>query len=429
MADALGAMNYAMVLLYGIFLSVSFAGGCTSQKERRCVAVLCIAVLMVQGLCWQFWGLGITMRCYPFISHLPLVLTLVIALKRQWGVAVVSVLTAYFCCQLPRWIATIALYIYGSQLAYEMGYIISIVPIFCFLEKYFAVAAHRAMTYSKRSLYLFGGLPLFYYLFDYATTVYTNALYEGIRMISEFLPAAMALFYVVFVAVYHNEVQRRNRIELQNSLLSMQFEQAKHDVSALLSMQEQTAAHRHDMRHHLAMIGGYLKTGDAEKAMAYIEAAEYGISQITPERYCANVAVNLILSSFEKRGKQVGVDLSVEANVPESLPISEMELSALLSNGIENAVTAAAQYGGEERKTVRINCQMHKGHLLIFISNPYEGGIIMRDGLPQSHQPEHGFGVKSIKMIADLHGGFCSFEAEDALFTLKVVLPLEATPV
>ena len=37
MALVLGMLNYGFVLLYGIFLTVGFAGGCNSKKERRMV--------------------------------------------------------------------------------------------------------------------------------------------------------------------------------------------------------------------------------------------------------------------------------------------------------------------------------------------------------------------------------------------------------
>ncbi len=424
MVEVLGVLNYGLVLLYGVLLSVGFAGGCASARERRSVAALCVVLLAAQTLCWSLWGLELTKRYYPLISHLPLVITLVLVLKKSWGVAAASVLTAYFCCELPRWIGTIALYVFGSELAYQLVYLISVFPVFFLLWKYFSLPACRAMTYSSRSLLFFVGLPLIYYLFDYATTVYTKTLYEGILMISEFLPAAMALFYMVFVAAYHSEMQRLSRMELQNSLLEMQFEQAKNDVSAMRQMQEQTAAYRHDMRHHFVMIDGYLKTGDTARASEYIRSAERNIERITPERYCANVAVNLLLSAYAVRAKKQGIELSVEANIPDDLPLSETELSALLSNGVENAVSAAAQCGGETQRIVHINCQLHMGNLLISIKNPYEGKLKMHNGLPQSSCPGHGFGVKSIKMITEMHGGYYSFKAQDGVFTLKVVLPL-----
>lgn len=429
MVDLLVLVNSTLVLLYGFFLTVRFAGGCSTQKERRIIGFLCAAIFMVQFICWRLLGFTATSKLYPLISHLPIILTLVFALKKPWGVTIASMLTGYFCCQLPRWFATIFLELFGTQTAYQISYCLFIIPIYFLMRKYFTASAYKAMSYSKRSLLLFGTLPMLYYLFDYVTRVYTSALYEGVRMISEFLPAAMALFYVLFVTVYHDEVQRRNQIELENARLAIQFEQAKNEMFSLQQMQEQTAVYRHDMRHHFTMIDGYLKSGETKKAAQYIKAARHDIDSITPKRYCENTTINLVLSAFSDKASQLGVDLSIEANIPDILPIPETALCTLFSNGLENAVIAAAQLADEKQRSVRVNCQLHKGNLLIYIKNPYEGEVTFRDSLPKSDRPEHGFGVKSIKMIADMRGGFCSFEAKDGIFTLKVMLPLESAEI
>lgn len=422
MAAVLGVLNFGLVLLYGVLLSVEFAGGCTEKKDCRAVVVLSFLSLVLQLVCYLLLGLETTRKLYPLISHLPLYLMLTLVFKRPRGVALVSVLTAYFCCQLPRWIGTLTLYLFGTQLAYQIGYMISIFPLFFLLRRYLAMSAYRAMTYSAQSLRLLGGLPLFYYLFDYATTVYTNALYQGIRMVCEFLPAAMALFYVAFVAAYHHEMQRRGQLELDNAMLSTQSQRARHEISALQQIQQQTAVYRHDMRHHLALLSCYLKAGEYEKAVLYIRQTQDDIDRITPVRYCENNAVNLILSSFAAKAKEMGVTLSAEISIPEELPFSETELCALLSNGLENALIAAA--GTKGNRMVRLNCQPHKGRLLIFISNPYAGRVLMREGIPESLRAGHGYGVKSIKMIAEKYGGYCAFKAEDDVFTLKVMLPM-----
>lgn len=424
MTVILGLINYGLVLLYGTFLAVGFSGGCVSKKERRAVAALSIIILVAQMLSYALWGLEHTKKLYPLISHLPLFLMLVLIFKKPWGVALACVLTAYFCCQLPRWIATFTLYLFDTELAYQIGYMLTLAPLYLFLRRYFTMPAYRAMTYSKRSLYLFGGLPLFYYLFDYATTVYTDALYAGVRMVNESLPAAMALFYVAFVSVYHAEVQRRNQLEIDNAMLAAQSERAKNEIFALQQVQQQTAIYRHDMRHHLSLLNGYLEAGELAKAGEYMRQAQADIDKIVPVQYSENNAVNLILSSFATKAKQQGVTFSAQANIPAALPLSDTELCALLSNGLENAVFAAAQMDAQVRPAVRVNCQPHKDKLLIYISNPYRGTVIMRDKLPESSRPGHGFGVKSIKLIVEKYAGYCSFEAKDGLFTLKVVLPL-----
>ncbi len=428
MAVVLGMLNYAFVLLYGTLLTVRFAGGCTLKKERYTVVALSVIILVAQILSYTLWGLEYTKKLYPIISHFPLFLMLVLIFKRPWGVALASILTAYFCCQLPRWIGTLTLYLFGTELAYQTGYMISLVPLYFLLQRYFTMPAYRAMTYSKRSLYIFGGLPLFYYLFDYATTVYTDALYTGVRMVSEFLPAAMALFYVAFVTVYHAEVQRRNQLEVDNAMLAAQSECAKNEIFALQQVQQQTAVYRHDMRHHLSLLSGYLEAGSFSQAGEYIRQAQADIDRIVPVQYCKHNAVNLILSSFAAKAAQQGVTLSAKANIPAALVLSDTELCALLSNGLENAISAAAQIAGDEQPVVRVNCQSHKDKLLIYISNPYQGTVAMRDGLPESSRPGHGFGVKSIKLIVEKYAGYCAFEAEDGMFTLKVVLPLGVAP-
>ena len=413
-----------LVLLYGTLLTIGFAGGCTSNKERREVAILSVIILTMQILIYFLFGLENTRKLYPLISHLPIFLVLVFRFKRPWGVALASILTAYFCCQLPQWIGTVTLHLFGTTLAYALGYILSLVPLFILLRRYFAKAAYRAMTYSKRSLLLLGGLPLFYYLFDYATAIYTDAMYTGVRMVTEFLPAAMALFYVAFVSVYHQEVQQRSRLEMDNAMLTAQSERAKNEIFALQQAQQQTSIYRHDMRHHLSLLSSYLEAGEISMASEYIRQAQTDINKIAPIRYCENNAVNLILSSFAAKAKQQDVDFSAEVNIPAALPLLDTELCALLSNGLDNAVYAAAQMDGDAQRTVRINCQPHKDKLLIYISNPYRGTVTMREGLPESAQPQHGYGAKSIRMIAEKHNGYCAFEAEDGLFTLKVVLPL-----
>ena len=405
MTDVLSIINHALILLYGTFLTVSFAGGCASDKQRREVALFCVIILAIQAVCFFLFGFEKTKQLYPLISHLPLFLMLVLRLKRRWDIALVSILTAYFCCQLPRWIGTLTLYLFSTPLAYDLGYMLSLAPMYYGLRRYFANAAYQAMTFSKGSLLLFGGLPLFYYIFDYATTVYTDALYAGVRMVIEFLPAAMALFYVAFVAAYHHEVQRRLRLERYNAILTAQSERAKNEISALQQVQQQTSVYRHDMRHHLTLLDSYLEVGEFGKAREYIRQAQTDIDKIVPVRYCEDNAVNLILSSFAAKARQQDVAFSAEVNIPARLTLSDTELCALLSNGLDNAVKAAAQ-ADETPRTVRISCQPHKDKLLIYISNPYRGTVAMRDGLPQSAAAHHGYGTKSIRMISEKHNGY-----------------------
>ena len=58
------------------------------------------------------------------------------------------------------------------------------------------------MTSSPTALLLFGSLPCSYYIFDYATTIYSDALYSGIQALNEFLPTVLVVFYVLFLPAF-----------------------------------------------------------------------------------------------------------------------------------------------------------------------------------------------------------------------------------
>ena len=142
----LGVFNYGLVLLYGLFLSVFIAGGWENRKQRGLVIALCPVFILIQVPGWLLLGEDTIKKLYPLIVHLPLVLILISALKKPVGVSVVSVLTAYLCCQLPRWGNIAVAAVTHWELAGEIAYILIIGPLFFLLLRYFVKPAHAAFA-------------------------------------------------------------------------------------------------------------------------------------------------------------------------------------------------------------------------------------------------------------------------------------------
>ncbi|MGM9975302.1 MAG: hypothetical protein ACI32G_00045 [Bulleidia sp.] len=107
---------------------------------------------------------------------------------------------------------------------------------------------------SRKSLLLFGILPACYYIFDYVTTVYTNLMYDSSAVMAEFLPTVMVLFYIVFIALYHRQMQPANQLEMDNLILSTQTQHASKVIENLRETQLQAIRYRHDLRHHVSFL-------------------------------------------------------------------------------------------------------------------------------------------------------------------------------
>ena len=192
-------------------------------------------------------------------------------------------------------------------------------------------------------------LPLGYYIANYWLGMYNYAAVMSSDVITlrilVFLITLTAYVLILDIAKYAREKEALQGAKMALSLL---LESADQQLAALRASQEQTVVYRHDLRHHLALIGGYLADGDLAKATQYVRLAQADIEAITPNRYCENSTVNIILSYFATKAKKKGVQFSVDAQLPKTLSISETELCALLSNGLENAIEAAAQVEDEK---------------------------------------------------------------------------------
>lgn len=138
MEQLLSILNYGLVLMFGVFLSVLFAGGAKSLRERLMISLFLVFTLCMQTTCSFLFGLSSTTKLYPLITHLPLILFLVLGLKKPVGISISSVLTAYFCCQLPRWVERLSQQLFHvrivSLLAYSIATIVFFFIIWLFLQ-------------------------------------------------------------------------------------------------------------------------------------------------------------------------------------------------------------------------------------------------------------------------------------------------------
>lgn len=426
MTSILGYINYVLLLIFGVVSTTTFAGYEKTTKNRNAIAIMIGIIFLLQFVVFQFVGLAASRKLYPLLVHLPVTIFIVLYLKRPLSIVVVSVMTAYLCCQPPNWLGITLQYFLNRKEVFFLANSVGLLIMLYLIKRFVAPSVSEVMAYSRQSLILLGSFPFMYYLFDYTTTVYTEFLYTGITMVVEFFPSVLSMFYIIFIMAYYNEMQKRNQLEISNAMLATQSERAMNEVFALQQIQSQTAIYRHDMRHHLSLLYSFLEAGNIAQAQAYIKQSQDNIDKITPFRYCENNTINLILSYFAEKSKQQDVSIEIDAVLPDCLAIPDTEICTLLSNGLQNAIESASLVPQPSPRSVRLNCRIHKGNLLVMIENTFYGEVRMKDGLPQTDAKGHGFGVKSIAMIADKYKGYYSFSSGENLFTLKVVLPMSA---
>ncbi len=415
----IGLLRFGVSLVFGITVSVLFAGIESTKKNRFTIGLLCVIFLFVQTASYWLWGLDLTSKLYPLIIHLPLILIFSLYYKRPWLISVVSVLSGYLCCQAPRWFGFIAGAALDSRLADHVFYVGAIFLFYYFLKKYVAASVRHLMEVSTKSCLFLGGVPLFYYLFDYTTAIYTNVLYSGTEWAVQFMPSTISVFYFVFVILYYAETQKQASLQREKDMLDAQFRLAQTEFVSLRQLQQNAASYRHDMRHHFALLQGLASKEHIEGIKEYLRTAQSDMDAITPTRFCENETVNLILSAFAAKAKQAEIMLTVDAKLPDLLPFSDTELCSLLSNALENAIQATETIQDSNKRSITLRVYSKNNKLCIDIRNRYQAEPVFRQGLPVSKEQGHGFGTKSMAHIVEKHGGVFQFGVKDGWFIFQ----------
>lgn len=140
---------------------------------------------------------------------------------------------------------------------------------------------------------------------------------------------------------------------------------------------------RHDMRHFLNDISALIQNGEYDRAQTYIHEIIENVDATVENKYCGNKIVNRILSSYENMIREHDIDFQYMIKLPEELKYSDSDISAILSNALENAVHAVLNLKQGSRRIV-LDMHMNNGRLRISLKNTYDGRLRFVDEMPQT---------------------------------------------
>lgn len=205
-------------------------------------------------------------------------------------------------------------------------------------------------------------------------------------------------------------------------LVEYQTEQSEKHLNEARSIHKEMRGYKHDFHHHLQALKGQLEAGEVDRALAYIEQLDNQLMNVDTLLKTGNVSLDAILSAKIAQAKAENIAVTVKANVPDQLTISDLELSIIIGNLLDNAIEACRTVTGE--RFIRIFISM-KGTMLYFSMLNAAGAKKKKTGsLFATHKDGvHGFGLRRAEAILEEHGGWVKYNSEDGAFTSEFLVP------
>ena len=96
---------------------------------------------------------------------------------------------------------------------------------------------------------------------------------------------------------------------------------------------------------------------------------------------------------------------------------------------MDNANRALSEFA-EQQKWIRVTVKQSKGMLFVLVENPYTGNLVFEKELPLTTKEDglyHGYGLKSVKYIVEKYKGKLYIKAEDGVFRVSLLIPVQKT--
>ncbi len=231
------------------------------------------------------------------------------------------------------------------------------------------------------------------------------------------------LVCVLILALLNNQLSQR---ELKDELAGVRYvvEQGKRQYELAKKSVDLINIKYHDLRHHS-------KQFEQREHGEELAELNHTLDQYAALVKTGNEVLDVILTEKTLACQEQDTQLMCMADGRGLEFVKTHHLYALLGNAIDNAMEAVQALSADER-IISFSLKRQGELVHIHIENPCAGKVALREGLPvttKGNQDYHGFGMLSMKTIAEQYGGGLSVMEENGIFSLDIVLSFVETEV
>lgn len=201
-------------------------------------------------------------------------------------------------------------------------------------------------------------------------------------------------------------------LNMKISMLEQESNSLQQYVTEAQMRYEKTKSFRHDVKNHMTIVRELLESKRTEQALSYIGEMENLSADMSFPCNTNNPILDILLSNKLGIAKNNGIDVSCSLSVPYPCQISDIDFCIVLSNALDNAISAAVNIENGIKKYIRVTGNLQGDFLLIEVQNSF-----------QNHAPlQEGIGLRNIRAVAEKYHGTMNIQTQGDLFTLSVLL-------
>ena len=242
-------------------------------------------------------------------------------------------------------------------------------------------------------------------------------------ILSIFIPLVLSTLIIAvayyLIAISIERTKRQHVLEKQLALQRDHYCNLNESITA-------AKATRHDLRHHLVTVLGFLERKDAVAAKEYLNRLCNTYDDCSIPSVCRNQTADALFCHYLTLAKQEDIAVTTNLDIPDDLGIEDIDLCVIIGNCLENAIEACRKQTIAESRFININVKINKEYLVVKIENSFNGLVQQQNEvcLSSKRVADSGIGLGSIKTLAAKYQGHCMISFDQKIFKVSVALKL-----
>jgi len=418
-------LNSSVILTMQIILVYSLMEKRFSKKKTFTILIPSLTVIFtITAILYLTNGYAFAAKLYLLTIGLPIYLVLFYLSKHRGFCMLFNVLTSGFLItviSMPGYFFTknFDTYIMASLI----GRLVLFPFILILVIKVFRPLYMQMIEKLKNIWTLLCLIPLLSYVITTHMLVYPISVFERPEnAITLAICITIIIITYAVISIFFYYMSKQFTIQNEQQLLKLQIGALKNQLVTIKEVEEKSNIMKHDMRHYVQSILALLQSGKSEETERFVSKIEDTLKQTDKIKYCENQVLNAILTYYIERATKEGIEVTTRLDIPEKIPVDEIELSTVFANAIENACNACRKLPGDTARTMELVC-VSKQHFVLEIANTYLGKVDLgRNGLPISKQKGHGIGTQSIVAFVKKHNAIIDYQTDNNMFKLRIML-------
>lgn len=214
------------------------------------------------------------------------------------------------------------------------------------------------------------------------------------------------------------------KTSFDNKSLNSQMEMQSSYYEKYASNQEIIRRMNHDIKNHMHTIAYMLKDSDNEEAVNYAKELEKEYSMIRTS-FSENKILDAVFTLKYSEALKNGIDSEFVSNINGELKISNKDISAILSNLLDNAIEACKRNKTAENR-ITASVSNKKDNLIIKVTNTFDPAEENKKSkfffTSKDDKFSHGLGIRIIKAVVSKYKGSMKTTADNGLYTVIVIV-------